>query len=109
MLLFWLSVGGVMGYKKKRSKDSLIASSIIAGLLLFSAYLMGKPNTTYGIRLALGMQEHACMPAHAYRHAHGLIWHTKFHQGLGHASCKPNHTCLLFGACGPCSMGGSDR
>lgn len=43
-----------MGYKKKRSKDSLVASSIIAGLLLFSAYLMGKPNTTYGIRLALG-------------------------------------------------------
>ena len=49
------AVGGVMGYKKKRSKDSLIASSIIAGLLFFSAYLMGKPNTTYGIRLALGM------------------------------------------------------
>jgi len=46
-------VGGVMGYKKKRSRDSLIASSIIAGLLFFSAYLMGKPNTTYGIRLAL--------------------------------------------------------
>ena len=44
-----------MGYKKKRSKDSLIASSIITGLLLSSAYLMGKPNTTYGVRLALGM------------------------------------------------------
>ena len=52
------AVGGVMGYKKKRSKDSLIASSIIAGLLFFSAYLMGKPNTTYGIRLALGMSNH---------------------------------------------------
>ncbi|DBA83597.1 hypothetical protein WJX77_003032 [Trebouxia sp. C0004] len=46
-------VGGIMGYKKKRSKDSLIASSIITGLLLSSAYLMGKPNTTYGVRLAL--------------------------------------------------------
>lgn len=44
-----------MGYKKKRSKDSLIASSIITGLLLSSAYLMGKPNTTYGVRLALGV------------------------------------------------------
>ncbi len=44
-----------MGYKKKRSQDSLIASSIIAGLLLTSAYLMGKPNTTYGVRLALGI------------------------------------------------------
>jgi len=49
------AVGGIMGYKKKRSKDSLIASSIIAGLLLSSAYLMGKPNTTYGVRLALGI------------------------------------------------------
>ena len=48
------AVGGVMGYKKKRSKDSLIASSIIAGLLLTSAYLMGRPDTTYGVRLALG-------------------------------------------------------
>jgi len=44
-----------MGYRKKRSKDSLIASSIITGLLLTSAYLMGKPDTTYGVRLALGM------------------------------------------------------
>ena len=43
-----------MGYKKKKSKDSLIASSIIAGLLLISAYLMGRPDTTYGVRLALG-------------------------------------------------------
>ena len=43
-----------MGYKKKRSKESLIASSIIAGLLLISAYLMGRPDTTYGVRLALG-------------------------------------------------------
>ena len=54
-----------MGYKKKRSKDSLIASSIIAGLLLVSAYLMGKPSTTYGVRLALGnhlvyCSSHAC-------------------------------------------------
>ncbi|KAL3130714.1 hypothetical protein ABBQ38_000063 [Trebouxia sp. C0009 RCD-2024] len=46
-------VGGLMGYKKKKSKDSLIASSIIAGLLLVSAYLMGRPSTTYGVRLAL--------------------------------------------------------
>lgn len=44
-----------MGYKKKKSKDSLTASSIIAGLLLTSAYLMGRPNTTYGVRLALGI------------------------------------------------------
>ena len=44
-----------MGYKKKRSKDSLIASSVIAGMMLVSAYLMGKPDTTYGVRLALGM------------------------------------------------------
>ena len=47
-------VGGIMGYKKKRSKDSLIASSIIAGLMLVSAFLMGRPDTTYGVRLALG-------------------------------------------------------
>lgn len=46
-------VGGIMGYKKKRSKDSLIASSVIAGMMLVSAYLMGKPDTTYGVRLAL--------------------------------------------------------
>lgn len=43
-----------MGYKKKRSKDSLVASSIITGLLLISAVLMGRPDTTYGVRLALG-------------------------------------------------------
>ena len=43
-----------MGYKKKKSKDSLVASSIITGLLLISAILMGRPNTTYGVRLALG-------------------------------------------------------
>ena len=50
------AVGGIMGYKKKRSKDSLIASSIIAGLMLVSAFLMGRPDTTYGVRLALGEQ-----------------------------------------------------
>ena len=48
------AVGGIMGYKKKRSKDSLIASSIIAGLMLVSAFLMSRPDTTYGVRLALG-------------------------------------------------------
>ena len=54
------AVGGIMGFKKKRSKDSLIASSIISGLLMAAAYLMGRPDTTYGVRLALGRFARLC-------------------------------------------------
>jgi uncharacterized membrane protein (UPF0136 family) len=45
--------GGVAGYKKKGSRDSLIASSIIAGLLAVAGVMMGNPSNTYSIRLAL--------------------------------------------------------
>ena len=48
------AVGGVMGYKKKGSRDSLIASSILAGLLVLSAGLMTLAGNSYGVRLAAG-------------------------------------------------------
>ena len=48
------AVGGVMGYKKKGSRDSLIASSILAGLLVLSAGLMSLAGNSYGVRLAAG-------------------------------------------------------
>ncbi len=72
-----------MGYKKKRSKDSLIASSIITGFLLSSAYLMGKPDTTYGVRLALGVYP---LPSqrivfHSPRHLLAFV-HTTVVRGL---------------------------
>eukprot|EP00891_Asterochloris_glomerata_P005385 jgi/Astpho2/5385/Aster-05928 len=53
-LLFaaFVLVGGVMGYKKKGSRDSLIASSILAGLLVMSAGLMSLAGNSYGVRLA---------------------------------------------------------
>ena len=43
-----------MGYKKKGSRDSLIASSILAGLLVLSAGLMSLAGNSYGVRLAAG-------------------------------------------------------
>ena len=36
--------GGFMGYVKAKSKPSLIAGSVAAGLLAASAYLLGAPN-----------------------------------------------------------------
>ena len=48
------AVGGVMVYKKKGSRDSLIASSILAGLLVMSAGLMSLAGNSYGVRLAAG-------------------------------------------------------
>lgn len=81
-----------MGYKKKRSKDSLIASSIIAGLLLVSAYLMGKPSTTYGVRLALGNLP-ACCSGNAYNPKHTLpgseSWHFMQPSSCSLYSCLP--------------------
>lgn len=78
-----------MGYKKKKSKDSLVASSIITGLLLISAILMGRPDTTYGVRLALGSpiscssNLHNCPPSlidtkadHALRCTAGKLYTT---------------------------------
>ena len=89
------AVGGVMGYKKKRSKDSLIASSIIAGLLLFSAYLMGKPNTTYGVRLAMGMSPHSSprwsklavklVQTFLYTFCFIYVWMQAFHDACMHS------------------------
>lgn len=60
-----------MGYKKKKSKDSLVASSIIAGLLLISAILMGRPDTTYGVRLALGSPTSCSSNLHQLPHSPG--------------------------------------
>ena len=51
-----------MGYKKKGSRDSLIASSILAGLLVLSAGLMSLAGNSYGVRLAAGEMDTLLVP-----------------------------------------------
>ena len=76
-----------MGYKKKRSKDSLIASSIITGLLLVSAYLMGRPDTTYGVRLALGESAQPPWPSTALNMRGVSVFATMTRSGQACSAC----------------------
>jgi uncharacterized membrane protein (UPF0136 family) len=48
------AAGGLMGYKKKGSKASLIASGTIGSALVIAAILMSGGTSTQGLVLALG-------------------------------------------------------
>eukprot|EP00873_Tetraselmis_striata_P009673 jgi/Tetstr1/429937/TSEL_019800.t1 len=55
LFAFLIIVGGLMGYLKKGSMQSLYASFGIAATLMFCASLMADPTNVLGIRLALAV------------------------------------------------------
>lgn len=56
--------GGLMGYIKKGSTTSLVASTAVSLLLFVSASLMGRPDQRIGSLLALGEERDIGTPPH---------------------------------------------